>query len=338
MFEDGQLYAPVVTTGDGAVVVELAADHPGINDPEYRARRNQIAALALDWAPGKPIPEAHYTEQEHEVWAMVSAELSRKHVRLACRAARDGGARLQLPTGRIPQLDEVSDLLAPLTGFRYLPAAGLVPLREFYGALADRTFWSTQYIRHHSVPLYTPEPDVVHEVIGHATTLADDGYAALYQSRRRGRTAGRDVRRAGVREPGVLVLAGVRCRARAGGVKAYGAGLLSSYGEIEEFVTADLRPLDIARMGVQTYDIGHYQPVLFAADSWAQVQDVVGGFFADVDDDQVAALPPPGAADPLTPAAPPGRGDLRPEIAPCSAALRVRSTAVRTHDLESWLP
>ena len=290
MFEDGQLYAPVVTTGDGAVVVELAADHPGINDPEYRARRNQIAALALDWAPGKPIPEAHYTDQEHEVWAIVSAELSRKHVRLACRAARDGGARLQLPTGRIPQLDEVSDLLAPLTGFRYLPAAGLVPLREFYGALADRTFWSTQYIRHHSVPLYTPEPDVVHEVIGHATTLADDGYAALYQA------AGEAARR--VVTPDALEFVSrvfwfslefgvVR---EPDGVKAYGAGLLSSYGEIEEFVTADLRPLDIARMGVQTYDIGHYQPVLFAADSWAQVQDVVGGFFADVDDDQVAAL------------------------------------------------
>lgn len=290
MFEDGQLYAPVVTTGDGAVVVELAADHPGINDPEYRARRNQIAALALDWSPGKSVPEAHYTDQEHEVWAIVSAELARKHDRLACQAARDGGARLHLPTDRIPQLDDVSGLLAPLTGFRYLPAAGLVPLREFYGALADRTFWSTQYIRHHSVPLYTPEPDVVHEVIGHATTLANDEYAALYQA------AGEAARRVETAEALEFVSRVFWFSLEFGvvrepdGVKAYGAGLLSSYGEIEEFVTADLRPLDLARMGVQTYDIGHYQPVLFAADSWAQVQDVVGGFFADVDDDQVTAL------------------------------------------------
>ena len=56
------------------------------------------------------------------------------------------------------------------------------------------------------------------------------------------------------------------------------------------FVHADLRPLDLARMGTQTYDITHYQPVLFAADSWQQVHDVVGGFFAEVDDDLVAGL------------------------------------------------
>ncbi len=290
MFEEAQLYAPVITTGDGQVVVELAADHPGIGDPEYRARRNQIAALAMEWTRGTPIPDAHYTEEEHEVWAVVTAELARKHERLACRAARDGGGRFELPADRIPQLDEVSALLAPLTGFRYLPAAGLVPLREFYGALADGEFWSTQYIRHHSVPLYTPEPDVVHEVIGHATTLANDDYARLY------RAAGDATRRVESDEALEFVSKVFWFSLEFGvvresdGPKAYGAGLLSSYGEIEEFVTADLRPLDIARMGVQTYDIGHYQPILFAADSWSQVMDEVGGFFADVDDEKAARL------------------------------------------------
>jgi len=75
-----------------------------------------------------------------------------------------------------------------------------------------------------------------------------------------------------------------------GGPKAYGAGLLSSYGEIEEFGRSELRPLDLARMGVQTYDITHYQPVLFAAESWQQVHDVVGGFFDGASDDLVARL------------------------------------------------
>jgi phenylalanine-4-hydroxylase len=74
------------------------------------------------------------------------------------------------------------------------------------------------------------------------------------------------------------------------GPKAYGAGILSSYGEIEEFVEADLRPLDVARMGVQTYDITHYQPILFAAESWQQVHDVVGGFFDTATDESVEAL------------------------------------------------
>ena len=59
---------------------------------------------------------------------------------------------------------------------------------------------------------------------------------------------------------------------------------------LAEFVEADLRPLDLARMGVQTYDITHYQPVLFAADSWQHVHDVVGGFFDTATDDSIAAL------------------------------------------------
>jgi len=290
MFSEGQLYAPVVTLDGGEVVVQLGADHPGVGDPDYRARRNGIAALALDWVDGAPPPVAHYTDEEHEVWRVVSRELERKHERLACRAAREGRARIDLPADHIPQLTDVTAALAPLSGFTYLPAAGLVPLRVFYGSLADRRFWSTQYIRHHSVPLYTPEPDVVHEVIGHAVTLAEPSYAQLYVA------AGRAARRVESLEALEFVSKvfwfslefGVVHED--GGPKAYGAGLLSSYGEIEEFGRSELLPLNLARMGVQTYDITHYQPVLFAAESWQQVHDVVGGFFDDASDDLVARL------------------------------------------------
>ena len=67
-----------------------------------------------------------------------------------------------------------------------------------------------------------------------------------------------------------------------GEVRAYGAGILSSYGEIEEFRGADLRPLDLLEMGTLEYDITKYQPVLFCADGMGELEDVVGGFFADV--------------------------------------------------------
>lgn len=296
MFQEGQLYAPVVTDAEGEVTVHLADDHPGVADAAYRERRNTIAALALGWTPGEPPPVAPYTDEEHDVWRVVSAELAVQHERLACRAARDGRAALDLPTDRIPQLDEVTAALAPHSGFVYRPAAGLVPLREFYGSLADRAFWSTQYIRHHSVPLYTPEPDVVHEVIGHAITLADPSFAALYVE------AGRAARRVESDEALELVSKVFWFSLEFGvvqepdGPKAYGAGLLSSYGEIQEFPHADLRPLDLARMGTQTYDITHYQPVLFAASSWGEVQDVVGGFFSSVDDDLAARLRDEAAA------------------------------------------
>ncbi|MGI5273707.1 phenylalanine 4-monooxygenase [Nonomuraea sp. CA-218870] len=290
MFEEAQYFAPVATQDDGSVVVELAASHPGFADSVYRARRNAIAALAVGYRRGTPIPVAEYTEQEHEVWALVSRELAIKHRKYATAEYLDATARLGLPETRIPQLQEVSELLEPLTGFRYLPAAGLVPLREFYGVLADGYFHSTQYIRHHSVPFYTPEPDVVHEVIGHANALASDRYAALY------RLAGEAARRVEGEEALEFVSKvfwftlefGVM--REAGELRAYGAGILSSYGEIEEFRGMDIRPLDVAAMGTTHYDITKYQDVLFAAESLAHLEDVVGGFWATCDDDSIAGL------------------------------------------------
>jgi phenylalanine-4-hydroxylase len=59
------------------------------------------------------------------------------------------------------------------------PVAGLVTAKSFLGQFGRSLFLSTQYMRHHSVPLYTPEPDVVHELIGHAATFADATFVAL---------------------------------------------------------------------------------------------------------------------------------------------------------------
>src|SRR4051812_45978747 len=123
MFEEAQYFAPVATRDDGSVVVELATTHPGFADAVYRERRNAIAALALGHTPGDPIPHAEYTGEEHRVWALVTKELAVKHDRYAVREFLDGAAKLGLPGDRIPQLEEVGDLLEPLTGFRYLPAA-----------------------------------------------------------------------------------------------------------------------------------------------------------------------------------------------------------------------
>ena len=290
MFEEGQLYSPVTRTVDGDITVHLGDNHPGAVDPDYRSRRNTLATLALEWQPGTPPPTAPYTGAEHEVWRIVCSELHGLHERLACAEYLQGKQRLGLPEDRIPQLTEVNALLAPLTGFSYVPAAGLVPLLQFYGSLADGSFYSTQYVRHHSVPLYTPEPDVLHEVFGHGNCLASDRFAALY------RGAGEAVRR--VQTPEALEFISkvfwfsleFGVLREQGAVRCYGAGLLSSYGEIQQVAQADLRPLDIARMGVQTYDITHYQPLLFCADGFGEVEDVVGSFFAEVDDAGVQRL------------------------------------------------
>ncbi|WP_067720660.1 phenylalanine 4-monooxygenase [Nocardia yamanashiensis] len=293
MFTEAQLYSPVTTGADGDVTVHLSDEHPGVHDADYRARRNAIAALALGYRTGEPVPRIEYTAEEQEVWRIVSAELARKRAKYACAEVIEAANRLGLPADRIPQLDEVSAKLVPLTGFRYVPAAGLVPLREFFGSFADRVFHSTQYIRHHSAPLYTPEPDAVHEILGHANQLASPRFAALYE------TVGAAVARI-TTDTALKFLADVfwfsmefGVLREHGEIRCYGAGLLSSYGEIEEFREAELRPLNIREMGTRVYDITHYQPVLYCAESIGEIEDVVGAFFESMTDDTVAELTAP---------------------------------------------
>ncbi len=290
MYEEAQLYSPVTTDESGEVTVHLAHDHPGANDPVYRARRNEIAAAALRWEPGQPAPEIAYTEAEQNVWRTVCRELAVKHERYAIREYVHAKARVGLPTDRIPSLDEVSELLEPVSGWRYLPAAGLVPLAQFYRSLADRRFYSTQYVRHPDVPLYTPEPDIIHEVIGHGHLLATPTFGELH------RLAGQAARRL-QDEDNLRFLSKVFWFSlefgtviEDGELRAYGAGILSSYGEIEEFRTMDHRPLDLLEMGTADYDITAYQPVLYRAESIEEVCAVVGGFFAECSDQQISEL------------------------------------------------
>jgi phenylalanine-4-hydroxylase len=190
----------------------------------------------------------------------------------------------------------VSDRVQARTGFRFVPAPGLVALEEFYGSLAERVFHSTQYLRHPSEPLYTPEPDLVHEVIGHGVALAAPPFAELH------RLTGEAARRLETREA-LDFLAKVfwfTCEfgviLEDGELRCYGAGLLSSYGEIDEFRHADVRPLDFLEMGTAEYDITHYQPILYRAESLEHLMDAVGGFFAAMDDDVPARLQHQAAA------------------------------------------
>ena len=290
MFEEAQLYSPVTTGAGGEVTVHLHDGHPGANDSDYRRRRGEIAAAALAWRPGERAPRIDYHADEQEVWRTVWRELAPLHERFAVGEFRAALAQLALPADRVPGLDEVSARLATCGGWRYVPAAGLVDLRTFYAGLGDRIFHSTQYVRHPAMPLYTPEPDIVHEVVGHGHLLATPTFGELH--RRAGAAAVRLRDDASLRflsrvfwfslEFGVVV--------EDGALRAYGAGILSSSGEIAQFRSMQLRPLDLREMGTVDYDITKYQPVLYRAESVAEIEAVVGGFFDTCTDESIEEL------------------------------------------------
>jgi phenylalanine-4-hydroxylase len=290
VFEEAQLYSPVTTGAGGEVTVHLHHGHPGAGDPGYRRRRGEIAAAALGWQPGEPAPHIAYSAAEQEVWRTVCRELAPLHERLAVAEYRDALTRLALPADSVPGLDDVSARLRDAGGWRYVPAAGLVDLRTFYGSLAERTFHSTQYVRHPAMPLYTPEPDIVHEVLGHGHLLATPTFGELH--RRAGAAAVRLRDASSLRflsrvfwftlEFGVVV--------EDGELRAYGAGILSSFGELGQFRAMELRPLDLRAMGTADYDITQYQPVLYRAESVAEIEAVAGAFFDTCTDASIKEL------------------------------------------------
>lgn len=269
--EDGQMV-------DRNTIVQLDPDHPGFRDQEYRVRRNRIAQIALEYKPGTTIPDAPYTPQEHEVWRIICEALEPVQREYACAEYLACVRYLDLPRDRIPQLREVSAKTEVVSGFRLEPVAGLVEPRVFLESLAKNVFLSTQYIRHHSTPLYTPEPDVAHEIIGHAATLASERLAEL--NRLVGMAVGRNRSTEAVSrlsriywftlEFGVL--------REDGKVKAYGTGLLSSAGELEAMHKAELRPLDLEAASRTNYDPTDYQPVLFCADSFEAMYATLNDF------------------------------------------------------------
>ncbi len=262
---------PTAHAGGAEDLVELDPDHPGFRDQVYRDRRNQIARIALSYQSGNSVPEAPYVPEEHHVWKSIWSALAPLHKEKVAAEILELQRFLPLSQEEIPQLRRLNQQLSNAAGFRMEPVAGLVTARTFMRYLGKRVFLSTQYIRHHSKPFYTPEPDVVHELIGHAATLVHPGIAEV--NRLLGMAADvandREMDRIGniywyTMEFGLVE--------ESGEVKAYGAGLLSSVGELEGYSkNATLHAWDLAKIARTGFDPTRYQTELYVAPSFTQM-------------------------------------------------------------------
>jgi phenylalanine-4-hydroxylase len=257
--------------GGEADLIALDPDHPGFRDAVYRERRDTIARIALAYTAGSPVPEAPYVPEEDQVWQTVWEALAPLHQARVCDEVLALQAFLPMDHSRIPQLRTLNPALQSAAGFRMEPVAGLVSPRTFMRYLGRRIFLSTQYIRHHSRPLYTPEPDVVHELIGHAATLVHPGIAELNRLLGKAADVANDAEMQRIdriywytMEFGVVQ--------QGSELKAFGAGLLSSVGELGEFDThAVLHDWDLQQMSQTSFDPTRYQSTLFVAPSFTHL-------------------------------------------------------------------
>lgn len=261
---------------------ELASDHPGFNDETYRKRREEIVGISNSYniQDGEKIPIVNYTEEEKRVWKFMWDKLiplQRKH---ACDEVLENLdlfiKEVNFRADEIPQIKDVSNYLRKKTNTIFRPVGGLLTPREFLNGLAFRVFHSTQYLRHHSKPLYTPEPDIVHEILGHAILFANKDFADFSQEIGLASLAASDE---DIKKIGTIYWFTIEfglCMQH-GDKKIYGAGILSSPSEIEWSVSdkPKLHEFDLEKIANFPYSITDIQENYFLAPSFAEMKKQV---------------------------------------------------------------
>jgi phenylalanine-4-hydroxylase len=231
-------------------------------------------------------PYELYSEENHDAWRKLYSRIGPRWQRYANQHFLAGIDALCLDASRLPRLTDVNKFLGPLTGFEAKAVSGYVPAFVFFDCLRNRQFPTTITIRRADQLDYLPEPDIFHDIAGHVPMHTDKHFAeALVRFGECAHTAADLV--SGIRdvETRVDCLTGiVRAMARffwftiefglmrgKDGLKVYGSGLLSSYGEIAHAIEApevQRYPIQLEWAINQSFEIDHYQPLLFIVDSF----------------------------------------------------------------------
>ncbi|KAL4233184.1 Tryptophan 5-hydroxylase 1 [Mactra antiquata] len=266
---------------------ELDADHPGFTDKVYRQRRLLFAEIAMSYKHGDPIPRVDYTEEERKTWGTVFRELTKLYPSHACREYLRNWPLLKEQCGyredNIPQLQDVSEFLKARTGFSVRPVAGYLSARDFLAGLAFRVFHCTQYIRHGSDPLYTPEPDCCHELMGHIPLLADPSFAQFSQELGLSSLGASDEEVAKLATCYFFTVEFGLCK-QDGELRVYGAGLLSSISELKHALTdrALKKPFDPITTSQQECLITTFQDVYFFTESFEEAKEQMRNFASTI--------------------------------------------------------
>src|SRR5436190_1737363 len=271
----------LMVTPPDATELELEPGHPGEHDASYITRRKYLFHLCRRHrleSLGPPVIE--YTPEETRIWREVSPKLDELHQKHACamylRAKRD----LAITQNEIPQLRFLSDRLRRETNMHLVPAEGALPYRTFYEYIGKRGFPVTQFIRHGSHPEFTPEPDMIHDCLGHVPPIMNQDYAELLT------LVGKAV---SATQKGEQVLALKRfswfsiefgLMEEQGETKVFGAGILSSTGEIPfSLFSKDVRrkPFVTDEVIETDYDPSRMQDHLFIIPSFAWLRREIEG-------------------------------------------------------------
>lgn len=281
-------------------------------------QRAQAAADAAADMPGDAIDtrafyvEQHYdryTEENHAVWGLLYERRWEKLAEQASNTFINGLKAIRLQPDRVPLLfgqaphptrpgetvKGINEYLRPLTGWQSRAVPGYLPAKAFFACLARREFPTTIVIRPRDKMDYLPEPDIFHDVFGHVPLHADPVFAEFLQ------TYGQAALAAGPEHTEPLArlfwfTVEFGLIREEGRLKIYGSGLISSHGEAHHCLTApeppkgvelapsdtsgrvERRPFNLDRIINTSFEIDHYQPVLYVLESFEQLRDAMNSY------------------------------------------------------------
>jgi phenylalanine-4-hydroxylase len=217
-----------------------------------------------------------YSDDEQAVWRTLCDRQSKLTARLAHPAYLDGVAALGL-LDRIPDFDEVNEKLGGMTGWRIVAVPGLIPGDAFFDHLANRRFPVTNWLRTRGELDYVVEPDMFHDFFGHVPVLTQPVFADFMQMY-------------GARAADAIALGAGEMITRlywytveyglmqgpGEPLKAFGAGLMSSYTELQfavESADAHRVPFDLETVMRTAYEIDKFQRAYFVLSSFDALRD-----------------------------------------------------------------
>jgi len=224
-----------------------------------------------------------YTDGEHSVWADLYERQMEIIPGRVCDEFLQGLESLNLPSDRIPQPEEVSDVLRRETGWEVAPVPALINFDRFFKLLSEKKFPAASFIRSRDEMDYLQEPDIFHEIFGHTAMLTHQAFADFTEAYgKAGVTASKQERIFLARLYWFTVEFGLL--RGTDGVRIYGGGIASSPGETlyaTESPDAIRRPFDPIDALRTPYRIDIYQTVYYVLDDMNDLfglaeQDLLG--------------------------------------------------------------
>jgi len=258
--------------------LDVPPNHPGRDDKEYLRRRRMFFFLAREHRLRElASPALEYTEEEQALWKNTFLELDELHSKAAARVFQEGKQALGLSPGTIPQLSQLEPQLFSSTGVRLVPAEGLLHGKIYFNYWSKCVMPCTQFLRHAKHPEYTPEPDIIHDVVGHVPPLMNTAYVSLIEKiGRAAQGATAEALERIVRFYWFTVEFGLI--EENGKVRILGAGILSSVEETKNVLSGkpQLRPFNFEEMMNQPFATTELQPILYVAPSLETIVNYAG--------------------------------------------------------------